>query len=117
MELPSYTAEEVDAAVTALADPDRYEHAQQIVTHAAPGLQKVLNTALAEGGWFGEAHETQLQRAAATDDAEQRLVELRVLVAEEVRLGMLVGVTVGFELARELAAGRAQSTDSDEQET
>jgi hypothetical protein len=36
-----------------------------------------------------------------------------VLVAEEARLGMLVGVTVGFELARELEA-RSGSTDEEE---
>lgn len=108
-ELPQYRAEEVDAAVEALSDPDRYDHAQEVVTHGAPGLQRVLNSALSQGGWFGEAHETQLARAASTDDPEQRLLEVRTLVAEEVRLGMLVGVTVGFELARELAARREQS--------
>src|SRR6266498_4049547 len=37
-----YSAEEVDAAVAALADPELFAHAQEIVTHAAPGLQSVL---------------------------------------------------------------------------
>jgi hypothetical protein len=37
-----------------------------------------------------------------------------VLVAEETRLAMLVGVSVGFELARELAARRH---DNDEGNT
>jgi hypothetical protein len=31
------------------------------------------------------------------------------LVEEEVRLGMMVGVTAGFELARELAARRTET--------
>jgi hypothetical protein len=103
---PTYTAEEVDAAVAALQDPARFEHAQEVVVHAAPGLQRVLNAALDEGGWLGEAHEKQIMQAATTEDPGERLMALRTLVAEETRLGMLVGVAVGFELARELAAQR-----------
>jgi len=37
------------------------------------------------------------------DDPDERLRALRTLVAEETRLGMLVGVAVGLELADELA--------------
>ena len=98
----TYTAEQVDAAVQALTDADRFAHAQDIVTHAAPALQRVLAEALAEGGWFGQAHESQLTQAALADDADERLRLLRTLLAEETRLGMLVGVAVGLELAREL---------------
>jgi hypothetical protein len=36
---------------------------------------------------------------------------VRTLVAEETRIGMLVGVAVGFELARELA--RNTTTEGD----
>ena len=97
-----YSAEEVDAAVAALGDPERFAHAQEIVTHAAPGLQHVLNEALAEGGWFGGAHEAQLSQAASAEDPDERLRAMRTLVAEETRLGMLVGVAVGLELAHEL---------------
>jgi hypothetical protein len=99
---PSYTAEQVDRAVEALGDPERFAHAQEIVTHAAPGLQRVLNAALDSGGWFGEAHESQLSKAATEPDAMERLTAVRTLVAEETRLGMLVGVAVGLELAHEL---------------
>ncbi len=101
-----YSAEEVDAAVAALADPDRFGHAQEIVTHAAPGLQAVLGSALAQGGWFDQAHEAQLASAAGTEDPDARVAAIQTLVEEETRLGMLVGVSVGFELARELAARR-----------
>ncbi len=101
-----YSAEEVDAAVAALADPERFGHAQEIVTHAAPGLQAVLGNALAQGGWFDQAHEAQLASAAATEDPTARVTAIQTLVEEETRLGMLVGVSVGFELARELAARR-----------
>jgi hypothetical protein len=98
-----FTADQVDAAVAALqADPDRFGHAQEVVTHAAPGLQRILTEALHEGGWFGEAHEHQVARAVATEDPAERSVAVRTLVAEETRLGMLVGVAVGLELAREL---------------
>jgi hypothetical protein len=108
----TYTAEEVDAAVGALADPDRFGHAQAIVTHAAPSLQRVLGAALAEGGWFDQAHEAQLTQAAETEDPAERARAIQTLVEEETRLGMLVGVSVGFELARELAA-RREGDDAD----
>jgi hypothetical protein len=62
----------------------------------------VLAGALAEGGWFDAPREEQLARVAAIEDPEQRFYELRVLLAEETRIGMLVGVAVGWELAREL---------------
>ena len=104
-----YTAEEVDAAVEALSDPERFTHAQEIVTHAAPALTRVLDQALDAGGWFGEAHEKQLAQAALADDPSARIQALRALVEEEVRLGMMVGVTAGFELARELAARRTET--------
>jgi hypothetical protein len=97
-----FTAEQVDAAVAALSsDPERFVHSQEIVTHAAPGLQRVMNEALDAGGWFGEAHEAQLTGVASASE-EERLSALRVLIAEETRLSMLVGVAVGLELAREL---------------
>jgi len=106
-ERPTYSADEVDAAVQALSKPERLKHAQEVVTHAAPGLQRVLNDALDEGGWFGEAHETQVARAAGAEDPEERLSAIRALLDEETRLGLLVGVAVGFELHRELEHGRA----------
>jgi hypothetical protein len=105
-----YTAEQVDAAVRALGDAGRFGHAQEIVTHAAPGLQRLLNEALAEGGWFGSAHDAHVAQAALADDPDERLRAVRTLVAEETRLGMLVGVAVGLELAHELM----QTTDEGE---
>ena len=57
----TYTAEEVDAAVERLSEPDRLRHAEEVVTHAAPSLQRVLNTALRDGGFFDEAHEGQVR--------------------------------------------------------
>ena len=109
-ERPEYTAEEVDAAVQALgADPDRFAHAQEVVQHATPGLRHVLERALDEGGWFGAAHEEGLERIAREEDLAERLAAIRTLVGEETRLGMLVGVTVGFQLARELQRRREEA--------
>ena len=71
---------------------------------AAPQLQRVLASAIADGGWFDAAHEQAVREAAREADADLRLRALRTLLAEETRLGMLVGVAVGFELARALPA-------------
>jgi hypothetical protein len=98
----AYTAEEVDAAVQRLQDPARFSHASEVVTHAAPSLAGVLSAALAEGGWFGPAHEDEVRRAAACEDPAERWEAVDRLVGEQTRVGMLVGVAVGFELAREL---------------
>jgi hypothetical protein len=102
----TYTADEVDAAVERLSDPERLKHAQEVVTHAAPGLGRVLNAALDAGGWFDQAHDSELAKAAAEPDDEARLRRVRTLLAEETRIGMLVGVAVGFQLANELRARR-----------
>ncbi len=103
----TYSAEEVDAAVAALSEPERLQRAQEVLTHAAPSLHRVLNQALDEGGWFGAALDAQLVQATRHDDPAERLDAVRALLAEETRLVMLVGATAGFELARELARRRA----------
>lgn len=94
----TYTDEELDAAIADIADPTRFREAQELVMRAAPQLQRVLAEALAEGGWFDAAHEQAVREAVAESDPEARLRSLRTLLAEETRLGMLVGVAVGFEL-------------------
>src|SRR5206468_1004746 len=90
-----FTAEEVDAAVLALsAEPDRFAHAQEVVTHAAPGLQRILDEALHAGGWFGEAQAGEVARVSGVEDPAERTTAVRTLMAEETRLGTLVGVAV-----------------------
>lgn len=103
-----YTDAELDAAIAALADPERLREAQDLVTRVAPALQRVLATALSDGGWFDSGHEQAIREAAGPDDPQERARAVRTLVAEETRLGMLVGVAVGFELARELAQKNEQ---------
>jgi hypothetical protein len=98
----AYTDEEVDAAVQALSEPGRLRDAQDLVARAAPQLQRVLNEALDEGGWFSGPHDSGVRSAVGIEDAGERERAVRTLVAEETRLGMLVGVAVGYELARQL---------------
>jgi hypothetical protein len=108
----AFTDEELEAAVAAIADPERLRTAQELVMRTAPGLQRLLGTALDEGGWFDMGHDQAVREVACRDDPDQRLRELRTLLAEETRLGMLVGVAVGFELAHELDS---QHTDNQRQ--
>lgn len=96
---------EVEAALAALTEPERLRAAEHRVARFAPELQKILGHALREGGWFDEAHDSQLRRIAEAGSEEERVGAMRALLAEETRLGMLVGVAVGWELARELEHG------------
>jgi hypothetical protein len=102
--VPAYTDEQLDAAVEALSDPERFRAAESAVARAAPKLQHILGEALSSGGWFAESHDSELAKAVAIEDAEERRTAVRVLLAEETRLGMMVGVAVGWALADELAS-------------
>jgi hypothetical protein len=97
-----FTDEQLEAAVRALSDPERFAGAERRLTVLAPQLQRVLAHALQEGGWFGEAHLSQVRAAAAEPDEAERASRIDTLIAEETRMGMLIGVAVGWELAREL---------------
>jgi hypothetical protein len=99
---PAYTDAELDAAIAQISDPARLRDAQDIVMRAAPSLQRVLAEAMADGGWFDAGHEQAVREAIGEPDLEGRLRSIRTLLAEETRLGMLVGVAVGFELSRAL---------------
>ena len=98
----AYTDDEVEAAVQALSDPARLEQAQRVVEANAPALQRILNVALDEANWFDTAHQQQVLEAAGKADIEDRLGAVRVLLADETRVAMLIGVAVGFELAHQL---------------
>lgn len=94
---------ELDAAIERLLDAERFAEAERIVARAAPQLQRVLATALAEGGWFGEPHEAETLKAATVPDPDERIATVRALLAEEARMGMMVGVAVGWALREELS--------------
>ncbi len=94
---------QLQEAIERMLEPRRFAEAERIVARAAPELQKVLASALAEGGWFGEPHEAETLRAATVPDPEERLTAVRALLAEEARMGMMVGVAVGWALNEELS--------------
>lgn len=98
----TYSDAELHAAIERLNDPERLREAESLVTRAAPELQHILAHALEAGGWFSESHEGELRKALAIEDDEERASALRVLLAEETRMGMMVGVAVGWALAKEL---------------
>ena len=103
--------EQVEAAIRALSDPERFEGAERLVSEAAPQLQRILAHALDEGGWFGPAHQSEVRSAAAEPDEATRVTRIETLLAEETRMGMLVGVAVGWQLASEL--GNPNDTGGD----
>ena len=108
----AYTDAELEAAIAAIADPERLREAQELVARTAPALQRVLAAALDEGGWFDSAHSQAVQEATGLRRSARTVRAVQTMLAEETRLGMLVGVAVGFELARELG-GRSQTTEED----
>lgn len=117
-----YTAEDVDRAVHEISQPHRLKRAEETVTHAVPGLERIIEHALRDGGWFSQGHEQQVGQIAAEPDVVARAQRIDQLLAEETRLAMLVGVTVGIALARELehpgtAAAEADPETPEDKET
>jgi len=102
MSRPEYSEAQLDAAIAALEDPERFREAEAMVGRAAPKLARVLAQALESGGWFAESHDDAAATASATPDDSERLTAVRTLLAEEARMGMLVGVAVGWALHEEL---------------
>jgi hypothetical protein len=107
----AYTDEQLEAAIDALSEPGRFREAETMVATAAPRLQRVLVSALEQGGWFAESHDDAIRRALSADDDDERLTAVRTLLAEETRMGMLVGVAVGWALANELGRMNEKETD------
>ena len=101
----------LDAAIDALSDRERFREAESVVAAAAPRLHRILADALQDGGWFGEAHEAEVRKAATAASEDERLSALRTLLAEEARMGMMVGVAVGWALAEELSDATTDEED------
>jgi hypothetical protein len=101
---PSYSEQQLEAAIDALTDAERFREAERVVAGAAPKLQQVLASALESGGWFGESHEAEALKAATNPDPDERITAVRTLLAEEARMGMMVGVAVGWALHEELSS-------------
>lgn len=103
--MATYSDEELEAAIERLNDEGRFGEAEAIVARSAPSLQRVLDTALAAGGYFGTSHDSETLKAATTPDADERITAVRTLLAEEARMSMMVGVAVGWALREELERG------------
>jgi hypothetical protein len=104
----------LDAAIDALSERERFREAESVVTAAAPKLQRVLADALEAGGWFDDTHDDEVRKAASADEEGERLTAVRTLLAEEARIGMMVGVAVGWALAEEL--NRPDENESNEED-
>ena len=103
----TYSDAELDAAVAALSDPERFKAAEARVMRAAPQLQRVLDEAMASsGGLLDTVQAQQIREAASHEDPADRMAAISRLMSEEARLGMFVGVAVGWELALELELNR-----------
>jgi hypothetical protein len=98
-----YSDEQIDAAIEAISDPEVFRESERQVARAAPKLQHILAEALNAGGWFGESQESQVLRAATAPEEDARLAAVKTLLAEETRMGMLVGVAIGWAIAERLA--------------
>jgi hypothetical protein len=109
----SYSDEQIDAAIEAISDPAVFRESERHVAQAAPKLQRILAEALGAGGWFGESHESEVLKAATMPDDEARLAAVRTLLAEETRIGMMVGVAVGWALAERLHEETSEPTKED----
>jgi hypothetical protein len=106
--------ERLQRAIERLTDSERLSEAERVVARAAPQLQRVLVEALADGGWFGDSHRSELLRAATIPDPDERMAAVRSLLAEEARMAMMVGVTVGWALHEELTEAGSDPSEGDE---
>ncbi len=102
MAAAEFTEAELEAAVVRLTEGSRLRAAEAHVAAAAPALQRVLVEALAAGGWFGDSHRAEIDRIVQIEDQRDRAEAVDILLAEETRISMMVGVAVGWVLADEL---------------
>lgn len=86
----------------ALAEPEQLEEAQRAIVASAPSLQRIFNQALESADWYGSARRAEVVRAAGVADPDDRMKAVGMLIDEESRVSMMIGATVGFELAHRL---------------
>lgn len=84
---------------------------EERMTAIAPQLTAVIDDALRAGGWFDDAHESVVLKTATLPDPDQRITDLRNFVLEQTRLGMLVGVAVGWEIAERIGSSDPSQSD------
>lgn len=104
-----YDQAEIEAVLEQLGADSGLDAVEERLAAIAPQLQQLLDAALSAGGWFDDAHEALVLKTATNPDSEARIAEVRNFVLEQTRLGMLVGVAVGWELAERLESRRSES--------
>jgi hypothetical protein len=109
---PQFTEAELHGALERLT-PERFQKWEARIAQMAPELQRTIVQILHEGGWFDEAHEAAVLKAATTPDPDERISAIKTLMAEETQTVMFVGVAVGWELARELEGFESDDTEGD----
>jgi hypothetical protein len=109
---PQFTEAELHAALEQLT-PERFQKWEARIAQMAPDLQRTIVEILHEGGWFDEAHDAAVLKAATTPDQDERLTAVKTLMAEEARTVMFVAVAVGWELARQLEGFDSSDTEGD----
>ena len=107
-----FTEAELLAALEQLT-PERFQEWEARIAQMAPELQRTIVQILHAGGWFDEAHDAAVLKAATTPDQDERLTAVKTLMAEETRTVMFVGVAVGWELARELEGFESDDSEGD----
>ncbi len=95
----------------ALSQPDQLEHAQRVVSSSAPALQRIFDQALDSAEWYGSARRAEVVKAAGVADPDDRMEAVGRLIDEESRVSMMIGVTVGFELAHQLMERENQAEE------
>lgn len=100
---------EIEAVIAELGQEHGLDAVEERLAQVAPQLQTLLDDALRAGGWFDDTHESIVLKTATQPDADQRIADVRNFVLEQTRLGMLVGVAVGWEIAERLEARRSES--------
>ena len=116
MSASGFSEAELERVVDRLADGSRLRAAEARVAAVAPALQRVLAEALAAGGWFGDSHRAEIARIATIEDAGERAAALDMLLAEETRISMMVGVAVGWVVADELGPPEVEQEPTESQE-
>lgn len=93
--------EELEAALERLAESGDLEEIASRVAQSPPELQGLLQRMMQEVEWFNGVEEEQLLKVATQTDIDSRIESIRNLIKEEIQIGMLIGVTLGYGLAND----------------
>ena len=97
-----YSEQRLEAAVERPERAERFARGRADRRSGRPAAAAGARLGACRGGWFGESHDAEALKAATTPDPDERISAVRTLLAEEARMGMMVGVAVGWALQEEL---------------